>query len=280
MRPAPLGDRSIGRVGVVGVAASLMLAWAGCDIVATRTPPGPRVWASEPVHRAEDVDRRPLIRLETDRRLAPNSVTPENVQLVSGARSIPLVIDVDVVRPGVVLRPMTTLDPEVTYLIQVDRLRDLDGFVGAPMNPIAFHTGSRSEGVPPPSDATWDDVAPIFAARCASLQCHGGDRPVLGLDLSSAEQVRQTAIGFGATELRRPVAGASAPSAPALTGLAIIEPGSPARSYVVYKVLDDPHVVGASMPPAGEGGEGALTPSEIETLVSWIRAGARLPGPS
>ncbi len=265
---------------LVRVALASVLAASGCDVVLARPSSGPRIVSTTPADGATDVDRRAQIRIEFDRRLAPSSVAVDSARLYSGGRSVGLATTIDVIRPALVLRPRSTLDPEATYVLEVDALRDLDGNLGAEPDPSEFHAGTAREGVPAPDEIPFERVGPIFEARCATSRCHAGAAPVLGLDLSRAESIRRTAIGVPASEVRRPVAGAAASSAPALTGLAIIDVSAAARSYLVYKILGDPHVRGSPMPPpVGEGGEGALTAAEVELVVAWIAGGAPLPGP-
>jgi hypothetical protein len=190
-----------------------------------------------------------------------------------------LLVEVDVVRAGLVITPRTTLDPDLEYDLEISGLRDLDGHPTSEVARVSFRTG-RTIDASPVEPASFDAVSAIFTARCATSGCHVGDA-ALGLDLGSADGVRDTAIAVDASEVRPPVRGTYSTVAPAMTGLAIIEPGSPARSYLVYKVLGDPHVFGSAMPPPdGEGGEGALSVAEIATLASWIRGGAHVPGPS
>jgi hypothetical protein len=230
---------------------------------------------------ATEVDRLPILRVELDRRVAPNSVTAEGVRLISGPRSVALLVEIDLVRPALVLTPRDALEGEVTYVLEIDPLRDLDGNAGAGTRRVSFHTGTSLAERPPVPPPSFESVQAIFSARCATASCHGGELPVLGLDLSSAERVRATAIRVEASEVRRPVEGTAAPSALALTGLAIVEPLAPARSYLAYKILADPHVPGSPMPPIdGEGGEGGLDAAEITTLLAWIAGGALVPGPS
>jgi hypothetical protein len=50
----------------------------------------------------------------------------------------------------------------------------------------------------------------------------------------------------------------------------LVEEGDPATSYLVYKMLGDPHVWGEVMPP-----EGPLPVGQIGLVSDWILAGAR-----
>jgi len=84
-----------------------------------------------------------------------------------------------------------------------------------------------------------DDILPIFQARCA--ECHGDDNPDEGLVLTTYKDVMLGSI-YGA----------------------VVKPGDPEGSYLVEMV------VSGQMPKKGPD----LTPTEIETIVAWIDAGA------
>ena len=76
---------------------------------------------------------------------------------------------------------------------------------------------------------------------------------------------RQTRVGTQADQVWH--------GAPTLDGLAIIDViggvGRPARSYLVYKVLGDPHAAGDRMPS-----DAPLSSDELASLSLWIRNGA------
>ncbi|MBX3437562.1 MAG: DUF1549 domain-containing protein, partial [Planctomycetaceae bacterium] len=92
------------------------------------------------------------------------------------------------------------------------------------------------------------DVRPILTAHCSS--CHGG--------------VKQAGdLSFG---LREHVLG------PRDSGVPVVVPGAPHASELVRRVTSaDP---AERMPPVDEHREG-LSPEEMETLVAWVRQGAR-----
>jgi hypothetical protein len=170
------------------------------------------------------------------------------------------------------------LEPNVVYRFTVDGVRDLDDRQIETEYVARFRTGA-DVGEPPLSpSATWEEVAPIFEARCATAGCHVADGAPYGLDLSSPEAIRATAIGR-----RSPRGGGATSEANRgsifLGALSIIDViggvGRPDGSLLIYKVLGDPHVLGERMPPA-DAGE-ALSHEEIATLSAWILAGARTP---
>jgi hypothetical protein len=83
------------------------------------------------------------------------------------------------------------------------------------------------------------DVQPLLAAKCQG--CHGPARQMAGLRVDDAALLR------------------------------VITPGSAANSTLIQRVTSTKP--GFKMPPAGPG----LTPSEIETVRTWIDAGAKVP---
>jgi hypothetical protein len=135
-------------------------------------------------------------------------------------------------------------------------------------------------------------------ATCAFGACHGvtsepRSGAVMGLDLSSFEAIRDTAIGHVAHQTQNGEHAQRAESAPSRFGRAmpIIEPGNPGNSYLLYKLLIAPpyttgefapsaseierlrsaFVVGLPMPAAG--GLPVPTPALV-ALSEWIAAGA------
>ena len=125
-------------------------------------------------------------------------------------------------------------------------------FDGAPLEQrvIFSFTPSASLSDPDVDDAgprvDWcDDVAGVAAlpaarkafAPCAG--CHGPSDPAAGLDLSSPEAIRRTALRVLAAEVV-PLehAGVTAETPTDFgQGMARIDPGNPGNSYLVYKLL-------------------------------------------
>ncbi len=101
------------------------------------------------------------------------------------------------------------------------------------------------------------EVQPILAARCSQGPCHGGAIPARGLDLRNAASTLATAVGVASEEC------------PTVTR---VEPGSPATSYLMWKLQGGgPCVVGARMPRSSP----PLTADEQSTIGRWISAGAK-----
>jgi len=255
------------RVPAIGIAILALL--TGCDV-----PPDPRdrpaaPWlSSSPADGATGVDRLAPIVLRWDRPILPSSIPVATVRLGSGERRFRIAVRADPLEPGIVVRPVRPLPAGVRFLLEVDGLEDLDG---EPVEPAAISFVTGEAATPEPAPPGFAEVEPIFARSCAP--CHRGPSAPLGLDLSSAAGIEATAIGVPAAELRGQP-GPEARPAPGLGGLARIAAaagsGSPETSYLVYKLLGDPHVVGQPMPPAGP----SLPAADLRLLADWIAAGA------
>jgi hypothetical protein len=85
-----------------------------------------------------------------------------------------------------------------------------------------------------------NNVLPIFQQHC--IKCHGGDNPEQGLELTSYRTV-MTGSENGS----------------------VIEPGDPDKSYLVKMVVTK------KMPKKGP----PLSSTEINTIIAWIKAGAK-----
>lgn len=255
----------------------------GCDLgTDPPLPPPVRIVATVPSAPDGGLGTHPIglpLRASFDRLLAPSTVHTGSVLVRSGAVGVFGGVRYDPVRREVRFTP----DPRafrsaLQYEFEVTRtVRAWDGgplavpitvrFVPAPMVPVS--------SVPAPSLAR--DVAPLLAARCGSVDCHGGPDPVLGLDLSSAAAIRRTALGVPARQRPARARGEVFTAMdPAWGVLARVDPGfvagqgRPEYSYLVYKLLGDGPIVGLRMPPEGP----ALSFDEIARVSDWIAAGA------
>jgi cytochrome c551/c552 len=262
-------------------AASALAAWAltlaSCDLA----PPsgdaveGPRVVGTWPADGAEGVPRAGELEVRFDRRVLPRSVSRGTVYVESGPVRPLSSVRYDVVRAAAYLAPFDgrPLEAGVVYRLVVDGVEDVYGVpMRAPVT-VRFRTGEALGDPPaPPPRAGWDAARVVLVARCASVGCHAGDRPAVGLALDDAAGVRATAIGRIARTA--PALGAEGGAgAPALAGLPIIDvlagEGRPETSWLVYGILRDARLPVSPMPP-----DAALSPEERDTLVAWIRAGA------
>jgi len=260
------------------VAALLgVLLAAACDLPNARViDDGPVVVGTAPADGDVGVDCAAGFRVFFDRSIDPRDVHRGTVRVQSGARSAFLTPWFDPLERALVVDQIgsSPLAPSVRYRLQVEAIRDLDGVRMAERHEIGFETGVAAEGDAPAEPVGWAEVAPILRESCATERCHAGGEPAVGLDLSSAAGVRDTAIGVVAQQSRVGVQDDRVwRGAPSLDGLARIEVaggvGRPARSYLVYKVLADPHTAGGPMPP-----DGPLPRAQVAQIVAWIRAGA------
>lgn len=150
-----------------------------------------------------------------------------------------------------------------------------DGVALAEALEVPFVPDGRATVSPTPVPTLRGDVAPLLAARCGRASCHGGDAPVMGLDLSSAEAIARTAVGVVARETAN---GRNAPdyTDPRWGAMLRVDPGDapaqgrPEYSYLLYKVLGDGPITGARMPPDGA----PLDARDAAMLSDWIAAGA------
>lgn len=241
----------------------------GCAPLSLDEPP--RLVSASPAMGSVGVDRVPILRLEFDRPLAPGSVQRGDVRLSSGPVNVFLSVDADPIGRAIVATPFRgrPLEPLVQYEWIVDGVRDLDGIPIEPVE-ILFTTGESVSTRPERPRVQPEEIVELFAVHCVD-GCHGGDDPALGLDLSSADAIRLTAVGIPAVQT-----GARESYAPrGLRGMEIVDvlggAGRPATSYLLYKMLGDPHALGDVMPP-----EGALPTESLELVSEWIAQGAAL----
>lgn len=208
------------------------------------------------------VSRRPSLEVIFDRPLLPESVSRASVSLWSGSTRFALSVEPDPTLPGLRARRLGggALEADIEFELRIDGVRSLDGILSEPLE-LGFRTGENSdedllEPVP------WAEAQSIFDANCVDCHQHGDV-----LDLSSPDGIRTTAIGVPASgrEFRSPERGLAGLDRISLLGGV----GRPGFSYLLYTLLDDPHLLGGAMPPTG-----ALRPEEILVLRDWIRSGA------
>lgn len=251
-----------------------LLVVAACDLPPDRVGHGPVALGSDPTDGDVDVDRAAGFRIYFDRALFPRDVHRGNVWVQSGTRSAFLSAWFEPVERVIYAENIgIPLDPLVRYRLVVEDVRDLDGEPMEGRYEATFETGTSLVGGTARPPVSYADVEPILAG-CAVNGCHGGEHPSVGLDLGSPAGIRSTAIRVVARETR---VGTQADlvwhGAPTLDGLAIIDVvggvGRPARSYLMYKVLGDPHAAGDPMPP-----DAPLSAAELSSLSWWIHNGA------
>jgi hypothetical protein len=95
-------------------------------------------------------------------------------------------------------------------------------------------------------------VIDIFSQSCATVGCHAGSDPQLGMSLEADQFFGHT---VGAPSRER-------------ADLSIIHPGRPDSSYLIKKVRGDEDIIGARMPMTGN----SLSDAEIEAIEAWVSA--------
>jgi len=93
---------------------------------------------------------------------------------------------------------------------------------------------------PPPPVDFCSQILPLFVGHCGGSSCHSTAAPAAGLRLTSSAGVEGTAIGRVAQGSNTGTrAAATAPNAAGLFGvdMAIIAPGDPGQSWLLYKLL-------------------------------------------
>jgi hypothetical protein len=263
---------------------AILVAWAlaACDVggslVADES--GPVIVSSIPEEGATGVDRAVDFRVFFDRPLLPSTVHRGTVRVESGAIDELVSTRFDPVDESIVIvaygaRP---LDANVTYRIVVDAVRDHEGRSMGASLAIRFETGSDAGAAPVPPAIDFAAVQPILTARCALGGCHAPPAAALGLDLSSAGAIEATAIDVVSRELPRGTTGVEGGrGALAFAAMPILDRvgdrGSPATSYLLYKIVGTDGIFGERMPPIA-GGHAPLDDAETRLVSDWILSGA------
>jgi hypothetical protein len=165
-------------------------------------------------------------------------------------------------------------------------------FDGAPLAEITrFELNVQDDGGHPapydvPSTADHFCAAPAPGTRgvrdilgpngCGYSPCHGGSTPPEGLNLGSVAGLQATAIGQSAHGAQEGENGRIPDETPSRFGRAmpIIDRGVPGNSYLVYKLLANPHTKLAVPFPAGDAG---AVPPEVKRIQDSIIAGMPMP---
>lgn len=238
------------------------------------------VVSSFPADGDRDVSRLERMEVELDRRVHPNSVHRGSVEISSGVNFSWLSAYFDLVTQKIVigLNPDYPLRPYVTYRLSIRELVDLDGNTQPESHQVIFRTGSRTDVSIAWPRVEWSEVQRIFSKSCSGASCHGGSTPAMGLDLSNATRIEQTAIGAFSRELpTHMVSAEGARGSYSLLAFRIIDVGvingRPASSYMMYKLLDDSHIVGNAMPHP-DAKTGQLEREKLEAISTWILFGA------
>jgi len=193
------------------------------------------------------------IELRFDRFLLPTSGIPLGLRLYSGdpkTNGVGLSGSYDVLERVAVFRHVAPLQPNALYTAEVLPAQDSNqgfwAFDGAPLEVagsvpfrFSFKTGSDAEVVVPPlpSVDTCVTIAPAFAS-CSGM-CHTRPAPPMGLDLSDQYGFYYSAVARSAHEAQTGNDALTTLSSAARFGveMPIIDPNSPATSYLIYKLL-------------------------------------------
>lgn len=162
----------------------------------------------------------------------PATVVFPNLRLATRTSSVESLLSVDLVRAQIVVRSRNRLRPFTDYSIELGT--DLRALSGAPLDrpySVRFRTGDTI--LPPPSPepvVTLDQlfgVSSPLRSRCALSRCHKSEPGLpaassldLGGDLARIRQVLLTAQRRGGPDQ-----------------LLLVEPGRPATSYLLRKLL-------------------------------------------
>lgn len=211
-----------------------------------------------------EVARDVSFELELSGLVTPDSTSLGAAFVWSGGLPTATRLAFDPVRRVLTIDPRSLLDPELDYRLTLEGIEGLDGGAGVPFA-MPFRTTRALVG----GSASGPSVDEVLAVLDGCTACHGGDEPVLGLDLGSREGLARTALGVPSTEAERFGVG------PGLAGLARVEVGHPERSYLVYKMLGEGPIVGLPMGDASTPDE-PLPRERIELVSRWIASGAPL----
>jgi hypothetical protein len=203
-------------------------------------------------------------------------VNNRSVRLHSGAVFPPAVVRYALLEKQIriALPAWGPMASDTTYGLEIDGLIDLDGLAQREPYSVYFTTGSELGVAPELEPADVPRALELLRDRCASSGCHAAPLPAAELDLGSARGIEATVTRTSHELELEGVTAQGAAGALWLPATRIVDVtagiGDPARSYLMYKVLGDPHIVGERMPPAGP----RLSANELASLAAWIERGA------
>ncbi len=227
---------------------------------ASADPDAPVPVAVEPEEGAEDVNRLKVMRITFDQHLDARSMR-QRLSLRSGETGRWLVSYYDPIQMQLVAWPASPLLRQATWVLSVNQ--GIDGMNGSPVYPEEltwFRTGDEVTLETPFKIRSFEkEVMPIFEQHCIS--CHGGGgASIAGLDLASAEGVRETALNENAGGWPE---------------WKLIEPTRPGESYLLFKLIGDDDIPGETMPRSmDENKPPPLSALEKEIILDWIASGA------
>ena len=205
------------------------------------------------------------VTLRFDRPLWPQPGSFESLLVYSGSDNrVPVgSIRYDLLDWTLTYRLLRPLKPRALYQVELPGSKGMPGpraFDGGPLEagalPLAFSfltrngtSGELPGEVPAP---ICDEVVRVLDTHCGSGCCHGGDSPAMGLRLDSREGLLTTALRHVAHQTENAGTAGLPHSNPARfgTAMALLDPGSAATSYLIYKLLIAPTGFGACAEPS------------------------------
>ncbi len=248
-----------------------------CDVVDAA---GGSAWSIEPVtDTAGHVATGGPIRFAFDRRLSPWSVDRNTVVLSSGTVGEFVFPWFDPLSNELVIELTRPLLPDTRYVLTLSGVEDLDGEILASPRQILFASSPVVTDLPEaPPPVRFQDVRDLLVTRCAGSDCHSTADRAGHLVLEDALGIAATARGKPSRQVSSVQAQGDAARGAGLVNLSVISDegasSSVSFSYLIYKVLGDPHVLGEVMPPPAT--RAPLTSDELGLIARWIRTGAAL----
>lgn len=275
-----MSQRNAVRRGRLVVPLAAAVAFAACDIEGTQQDqatigPALRI-VSNSIDEAEGVvPSDGVIQLAFDRYLLPSTITRQSYAIADNTNTVlanvaPKTTYDPVARTVTISGPdgpgQAWLIPEQVYKLVLpipqDPRSDIGGFRAidrATLHPdekraFVFRAGPpRHQTRLEPRVDFCADVVPIFITKCSSSTCHGPSTlAASGLVLGSAEGVRVTAKGRVAAGANTGARSGTPEPTPRRFGLnmALIQPGDPGSSWLLYKVeLAPPPMADVETPP-------------------------------
>jgi hypothetical protein len=201
----------------------------------------------------------------------PRTQEQATLRLLSGSTSQPLKDpEIDLVGRQVLLRPEAPLPANTEHTLELpEAVRALSG-AALPKRTLRFRTGQRMlPADPAPPALTIKEIfgeGGVLLGQCTLPECHDSGTAARGLDLTqlqAAARYLTTTIARGSPER-----------------LKLVEPGQPARSYLLRKLLGwsgFTRIEGAPMPfdPTAPEDPRKLPDDSLKAVQQWIQQGAQ-----
>lgn len=197
----------------------------------------------------------PEVVVQFDRLLWPEPSAFESLRIYTGSPRNRVPLDsyhYDPLERTLTYQLGAWLAPRALYRVELPGHAQGHGpraFDGAELEPgsvplsFGFFTRGAGTSLPlrpeRPRTPSCDEIMQVLGAHCGSGACHGGNTPAMGVALDSREAFSTTAL----RRVARQTDSAGTPGVPQLNparfgvAMPIVEPGSAAHSYLVYKIL-------------------------------------------